>query len=63
MNGRIRELARDSGLSISQAYSAEFNKFAELIVRECIANCNDLESMQYIADHFGIKIQGLNSKE
>ena len=35
MNERIRELAKESGLSISQAYSAEFNKFAELIVREC----------------------------
>lgn len=35
------------------------NKFAELIVRECIANCDDLNSMKYIADHFGIKIEGL----
>jgi len=34
-------------------------KFAELIVRECIANCDDLNSMKYIADHFGIKIEGL----
>ena len=37
-------------------------KFAELIVRECIAKCNDLESMQYIADHFGIKIEGFNNE-
>lgn len=36
MNERIRKLAKESGLSISQAYSAEFNKFAELIVRESI---------------------------
>jgi hypothetical protein len=36
-------------------------KFAELIIRECIAKCNDLESMKYIADHFDIKIQGLNN--
>ena len=36
MNERIRKLAKESGLSISQAYRAEFNKFAELIVRECM---------------------------
>ena len=35
MNERIRKLAKESGLSISQAYSSEFNKFAELIVKEC----------------------------
>ena len=35
MNPVIRKLAKESGMSISQAYSAEFNKFAELIVREC----------------------------
>ena len=34
-------------------------KFAELIVRECIANCADLDSMKYIANHFGIKVKGL----
>ena len=37
-------------------------KFAELIVRECIARCDDLNSMKYIADHFGIKIEGLNDE-
>ncbi len=38
-----------------------FHKFAELIVRECIANCDDLNSMKYIANHFGIKVEGLES--
>jgi hypothetical protein len=37
-------------------------KFAELLVRECIANCNDLDSMKFIADHFEIKIPGLNDE-
>ena len=36
MNERIRKLAKESRLSISQAYSAEFNKFAQLIVAECL---------------------------
>lgn len=35
MNAQIRKIAKESGLSISQAYSAEFNKFAELIIEEC----------------------------
>ena len=35
MNDQIRKIARDCGLSISQVYSTEFNKFAELIVQEC----------------------------
>ena len=34
-------------------------KFAELIGRTCIAKCDDLNSMKYIAQHFGIKVQGL----
>lgn len=38
----------------------ELNKFAELIVRECIAKCDDLNSQRYIADHFGVDIQGLS---
>ena len=64
MNERIRELAEqawddtaigDDGHPVSFA-----EKFAESIVRECIAQCDDLNSMKYIADHFGIKIEGLN---
>ena len=75
MNERIRELALDAGLLNyvdnetprrcfihGHADLEEVEKFAELIVRECIAKCNDLESMQYIADHFGIKIEGFNNE-
>ncbi|NDG32974.1 hypothetical protein EB118_23265 [bacterium] len=60
MNERIRKLAEQAKL-----YNGWFcgqgniEKFAELIVKECIANCDDLNSMKYIADHFGIKIEGL----
>ena len=33
---------------------SELQKFAELIVRECIAQCNDGDSRYFIATHFGI---------
>ena len=60
MNQRIRELAEQAELNVTLLYNKEkLEKFAELIIRECIANCNDLNSMKYIADHFGIKIEGL----
>ena len=29
--------------------------FAELIIRECIAQCDDENSQQYIMAHFGVK--------
>jgi len=66
MNERIKELAIESKL-IAPEYngfehtrlSISQQKFAELIIKECIANCNDLESMRYISNHFGITIQGL----
>ena len=60
MNERIRELATKARLLTGWPVGeVEYQKFAELIVRECIANCDDLNSMKYIADHFGIKIEGL----
>ena len=73
MNARIKELAEqadlfaDSKLQMKGEYHPDWHdirdeKFAELIVRECIARCDDLNSMKYIADHFGIKIEGLNDE-
>ena len=64
MNERIRELAKKAGMwrqhyDIGEESPVKLEKFAELIVRECIANCDDLNSMKYIADHFGIKVEGL----
>jgi len=62
MNERIRELAEQANLQLDNLPDDTFiplEKFAELIVRECIANCDDLNSMKYIANHFGIKIGGL----
>ena len=56
MNERIRELAEQAGISLSQkdfsyywVESAEdLEKFAELIVRECVGVC---ESMQLIGPY------------
>jgi hypothetical protein len=69
MNERIKELAEqaekyaDDNFKGQPTYSEAYDsKFAELIVRECIAKCDDLNSMKYIADHFEIKIEGLNDE-
>ena len=65
MNDNIRAIWNQAASSHQQAETSRetqenfINRFAELIVRECIANCDDLNSMKYIADHFGIKIEGL----
>jgi hypothetical protein len=73
MNQRIIKLGLDSGMLnyvdhetprhyflCGHADEECLEKFAELIVRECIANCDDLNSMKYIANHFGIQVKGLN---
>jgi hypothetical protein len=66
MNERIKELKHQASLwcdkNVPEQYSEETNsygtawedKFAELIVRECIAQCNDGDSRYFIATHFGI---------
>ena len=58
MNEQIRELAKQAaavegwGPEVWQTTFTE--KFAELIVRDCIAQCNDGDSRYFIATHFGI---------
>ena len=56
MNERIRELAEQSGLeyNFDPMFWLKYEKFAELIVRECI----DVVPWQYeekIKTHFGVK--------
>ena len=55
MNERIRELVEKSYIYDKQNDSSFFNKekFAELIVRECICQCDDENSQKYIMSHFG----------
>ena len=67
MNERIRELWTQAEEEIKAEYEDEsrrnrrlYNeiflpKFAELIVRECIAQCNDGDSRWFIAQHFGVE--------
>ena len=65
MNSQIRKIAKESGLSISQAYSAEFNKFAEAIVKECARVANDSNQSKnravgvsvgdVVRNHFGVE--------
>jgi hypothetical protein len=64
MNDRIKELAScndriQTFFETGPVQRAAIEEFAELIVRECIANCDDLNSMKYIASHFGVEIEGL----
>jgi hypothetical protein len=78
MNERIKELAEQAGLDVifhleEMGLDGEIElwKFAELIVRECtqiVADAVDHREpastyASKIQEHFGIKIQGLNSKE
>ena len=70
MNERIRELAEQAGMNIGDdkfsTYGKFAEKFAQLIVRECLDQCynrgmNDalyegqLKAAAYIEEHFGIE--------
>ena len=64
MNERIRELAEQAGsthkqsLGVYQFYSHELEKFAELIVRECLSYTKDgdIDFMKFmIRKHFGVE--------
>jgi hypothetical protein len=51
---RAREYADSLGLGGLYWQNAKLKKFAELIVKECILQCNDGDSRYFIATHFGI---------
>ena len=55
MNERIRQLAEQATICYSNGQERTFDKqkFAELIVRECICQCDDENSQKYIMSHFG----------
>jgi hypothetical protein len=65
MNERIKELAGLAKIMTEENINRKISKnveldvfvekFAELIVRECIAQCNDGDSKYFIAKYFGIK--------
>ena len=60
MNERIRELAREAGFYANPDVE-KFEKFAQLIVRECVAICQDIDGVSVgldcaveIKQHFGV---------
>ena len=68
MNERIRELAEQAGsthkqnLGVYQFYSGELEKFAELIVQECVSivkqrwiKPDEDVIAEEIEEHFGVK--------
>ena len=70
MNERIRELAEQANLEIDPAHPDHnqkvLEKFAELIVRECLNQCynrgmddelyaGQLKAATYIEEHFGVE--------
>jgi hypothetical protein len=61
MNERIRELAEQAGFNISNDpidghdFNYELEKFAELIVRECINACGSDFGTKLIKQHFGVE--------
>jgi hypothetical protein len=65
MNERIKELAKEAGLLVYQDPTKEYvptklEKFAELIVQECVTNVKDWEKdsrnhISYMLErHFGV---------
>jgi hypothetical protein len=60
MNERIKELIeectdRHFSECIGGFETFDKEKFAELIVKECMAQCNDGDSKYFIAEHFGVE--------
>lgn len=61
MNERIKKLAIESGAWDRYNFEhkgddvAEYQKFAELIVRECMNQCVDIQSARAISEHFGVE--------
>ena len=69
MNDRIQELAKQAGWNGFEALDERNEKFAELIVRECVRICNKVyfddypdaedfersEEGEAIKQHFGVK--------
>jgi len=67
MNERIKQLALDAGIGFTlwddsgremiDNYTPEeqLEKFAELIVRECLDNCMAANDRDRIREHFGVE--------
>lgn len=51
MNDKLLEFAIQSGVVES---NVDWEKFAELIVKECANLCTDIDTYQDILEHFGV---------
>ena len=57
MNERIKELAREAGLLVynPEGVPTKLEKFAELIVKECVAIVWNDKDQKRILKHFGVE--------
>jgi hypothetical protein len=57
MNERIKELAEKAGFPewTDKTIGFELEKFAELIVDECLSHCEDERDIRAIKNHFGVE--------
>ena len=65
MNDRIEKLAREAGLLVynPEGVPTKLEKFAELIVGECIANCQDTDGEDNIDARSGRQDCAVEIKE
>jgi hypothetical protein len=59
MNKRIRELAHEAGLPTynPEGIPTKLEKFAELIVQECISSVGSQADKAYLKKHFGLPVE------
>ena len=59
MNKRIQELAHEAGLPTynPEGIPTKLEKFAELIVRECISSVGSHADKAYLKKHFGLPVE------
>ena len=59
MNKRIQELAHEAGLPTynPEGIPTKLEKFAELIVRECISSVGSQADKAYLKKHFGLPVE------
>ena len=55
MNEHIKQIAEHAGFDVYGWNEKEFEKFAELIVRECAEICLEANDHKNILRHFGVE--------
>jgi hypothetical protein len=62
MNERIKELLEQAGVKyVTMPKDTVYEKFAELIIKECIAQCEKNKDHEWLG--FGSKLSAFNIKE